>query len=114
MKPYDVEAAKADVAAESERVACSAKAAIERAGYEAIHKLEVQAAAFAVMPRDLSALFTQASYVEIRELRREGFPGGSKFHVDAQIVANGYPTCFTVDLPSKPHRLIAFFVPIEE
>ena len=119
MKPYDVEQAKADVEARAKDATAMARRMIEEERVAAIHKLEVQAATFAEMPKGVSDLMKSASHVWIEEIVGDGGIAGVEFQNSYIIHRNGSRTVLTrqyqkrIDLPDKKHRMIAFFVPME-
>ncbi len=119
MKPYDVDQAVKDVNSSARRVLEQAGAAIEGARLEAVRSLEVQARAFADMPRDLATLFKGATYVAIEEIVPDR--GVLDFHGIDLRTSGGprtiYPRGFPgekVELPAKKHRVIVFFIPVDE
>lgn len=120
MKPYDVEQAKADVNRTAAEALDRLGAAIEGARIAAIEKLEVQASAFAELPRDVGSLFTSAAFVAIHEINSINAPGavGGKVTVNYGVRFNGAtmisPAQEAPVIPTGKYRAIFLLLPIEE
>lgn len=122
MKPYDVEEAKREVEKEKTIAINHATAAIDDAARRAITQLEVQARTFAALPKDLGTLYRDASNAIFAEIDLAAmFPPGHTFHrsVQAQLDVriDGYSprmNTLVATVPAKKHRMIIFFVPIDE
>ena len=120
MKPYDLEQAKKAVASATEGMIRQAADVIKQVGEERARVLEVQASAFAELPRDLSSLFRDASAVVIDEIDFSNGPAKLQAvdirtdHDHRQINrARGYFDEGLGELPAKKHRVLVFFIPIE-
>jgi hypothetical protein len=118
MKPYDVEEARTDLKNACLEAEGRARLAIIQAAEEAIKRLEIQARAFADLPRDLPSLFMEASHVEIAELdpKAEGFETRDHMPVNFGVRLYGRPMLRTKELrlPFRKHRVLVFMIPMED
>jgi hypothetical protein len=123
MKPYDVEQAKEEILAAAKSAQIGSDVTIGTATNEAIRKLEVQARAFADLPRDLSSLFKDASFVEIGEIDPKTWRISPE--VDQLSVSLGGPIIIYGRqimigsgkermIPNKKHRILVFMIPMED
>lgn len=123
-KPYDVEQAKKDVVQRGAEAIDSARNAINAATEAAVEKLVLQAKTFAQMPPDVGTLFEASSHVLVEEITPRSLPLGDgsrpplTIDMVAGVIENGAMTNRInprmIELPPKRHRLVAFFLPIED
>jgi hypothetical protein len=121
MKPYDVDAARREVTEEARKAADNAQSRIADAALAAIAKLEVQTRTFESLPKDIGALYRDASNAIFAEIDPvTTFASGtvlpSKVQAQLDVRLAGYHVHsgqLTADIPSKKHRMIVFFIPID-
>ena len=132
MKPYDKAAAQAELAKLARDLRDYSDREMDVKYREVTNRLELYATTVAALPEGFSALFEKASHVVIDNF--PDFPGRpgvgdgeGRLKIDSYgIFIHGVGearrsirggTAYTsdpVEIPNKPHRVLIFFIPVEE
>lgn len=133
MKPYDVEQAKAEIRERAKALVDVNREEIDRVVESALKRLEAEAGAFKDLKSEtLGSLFRDASAVLIEEFTAHPVPshlkdpGNLEVHMDLRIggpdgtqISAGLPRYEGSHrgmalIPNQKHRMIVFFMPVEE
>lgn len=127
MKPFDVEQAKQQVKEFTKGLVDVNREEIDRVAAAAIKRMEAEAGAFKDLKSEtFGSLFRDASAVLIDEIEKQSAPSGDRaLDVNFVRVEMGGPRGYVqqhigprsgehIQIPNQKHRVLIFFIPVEE